>query len=126
MKPVPRPTGFGVGVGQTRQFVEFDDGSALRQKPTGLKLAFQECDLTLAVAPNAILAAAERAFTMKHVELPRVEVKARDQVSVARPARRIRVGRQTAAGPVANLTGESGTNQKFDFRSEFAGFAQFS
>ncbi len=81
---------------------------------------------TLAVAANAILAAAKRAFPMEHVELPRIEVKTRDRVSIARLARRIRVGRQAAARPVANLIGESGADQEFDFRGEFAVFAQIS
>ena len=124
MKPVTRPTAFGAGVDQTLQFVELDDGSPLRQEPTGLEFALQESDLTLTVAPNAILAAAKRAFPMKRVELLRIEVKARDRVSIARLARRIRVGRQAAARPIANLFGESGADQELDFRGEFAVFAQ--
>jgi len=106
--------------------MELDDGSPLRQESTGLELAFQECDLTFAVVPNAILAVAKRAFPIKHVELSRIEVKARDRVSIARLARSIWVGRQAAARPVANLIGESGTDQEFYFRGEVAVLAHFS
>src|SRR5262245_38313365 len=118
MKPVARPSMPGHLL-QTAQIVDSDNAPALADQVPGLQLAFQKHPFALPVAPDAVLAAAERALFPKHVECRGVEVQACGTVAVARIAARIRVARERPPCPGADFDRKLGGYPELDLRGQF-------
>ena len=129
MKPMTHPATFWFGAAQTLQFIQLDGRSSLCQEASGLELPLEESNLAGAVSANPILASYKRSPSMKHVEVVGVEVKAGDLIgviSVVRFPRSIRVGRQAATRPIADLLRNLWSDQEFDFGCELAVFPSVS
>ena len=97
------------------EHVEWRLGPSLDQHAGLPQFSFEKHHGTVAVAANSVLGTTERATSMEHVAVSRIEIQCRCPVFVAEGTRTMWVGFKMSACPCAYPFASAGIDDELDF-----------